>query len=68
MKARGLAVSPSGVAAAYAPWLNALLIAEADAGETAALRRAGVKAVTADIMMTDRAKETALARRVLEAA
>jgi LPPG:FO 2-phospho-L-lactate transferase len=68
MKARGLAVSPLGVAAAYAPWLRALLIDAGDAGETAALSRAGVRAVTADIMMTDRAREVALARRVLEAA
>jgi len=68
MKARGLAVSPLGVAAAYAPWLRALLIDAGDAGETAALSRAGVRAVTADIMMTDRARAIALARRVLEAA
>jgi len=68
MKARGLAVSPLGVATAYAPWLRALLIDAGDAGETAALARAGVRAVTADIMMTDRAREVALARRVLEAA
>jgi len=68
MTARGLAVSPLGVAAAYAPWLRALLIDAGDAGETAALSRAGVRAVTADILMTDRAREVALARRVLEAA
>jgi LPPG:FO 2-phospho-L-lactate transferase len=67
MKARGLAVSPLGVAAAYAPWLRALLIDAGDAGEAAALSGAGVRAVTADIMMTDRAREIALARRVLEA-
>jgi len=68
MKARGLAVSPLGVAAAYAPWLKLLLIDAGDAGESAALARAGVRAVSADIMMTDRAREVALARRVLEAA
>jgi len=55
-------------AAAYAPWLKALLIDAGDAGESAALARAGVRAVSADIMMTDRAREVALARRVLEAA
>ena len=68
MKARGLAVSPLGVASAYAPWLRALLIDASDAAETEALGRAGVKAVTAAIIMTDRAREIALARRVLEAA
>jgi LPPG:FO 2-phospho-L-lactate transferase len=68
MKARGLAVSPLGVAAAYAPWLRVLLIDPGDAGEAATLERAGVRAVTADIMMTDRAKEIALARAVLAAA
>ena len=68
MKARGLAVSPLGVAAAYAPWLKTLLIDAGDAAESAALKQAGVRAVAADIMMTDRAKEIALARRVLEAA
>ncbi|HTO11633.1 MAG TPA: 2-phospho-L-lactate transferase [Candidatus Binatia bacterium] len=67
MAARGLAVSPVGVAAAYAPWLTTLLIDAGDAGERAALERGGVRAVTADIMMTDHAKEIALARRVLEA-
>ena len=67
MQARGLAVSPLGVAAAYAPWLRALLIDPGDAADAPALERAGVRAVTADIMMTDRAKEVALARRVLEA-
>jgi hypothetical protein len=68
MAARGLAVSPAGVAAAYAPWLRALLIDPGDAGEAAALERGGVRAVTTDIMMTDRAKEIALARAVLAAA
>ena len=68
MAARGLAVSPAGVAAAYAPWLRTLLIDPGDAGEAASLERSGVRAVTADIMMTDRAKEIALARAVLAAA
>ena len=68
MAARGLAVSSAGVAAAYAPWLRVLLIDPGDAGEAVALERAGVRAVTADIMMTDRAREIALARAVLAAA
>ena len=68
MQARGLDVSPLGVAAAYAPWLRTLLIDARDAKLADALGEAGVKAVAADIVMTDRASEIALARRVLEAA
>jgi len=68
MQARGLDVSPFGVAAAYAPWLRTLLIDARDAKLADALGEAGVKAVAADIVMTDRASEIALARRVLEAA
>jgi len=68
MQARGLAVSPLGVAAAYAPWLRTLVIDTQDATQASALQQAGVRAVTADIIMTDRAREIALARRVLEAA
>jgi LPPG:FO 2-phospho-L-lactate transferase len=68
MRARGLDVSPLGVAAAYAPWLRALLVDERDRAAAPALERAGVRAVVADVMMTDRAREVALARRVLQAA
>ena len=68
MRARGLPVSTVGVARAYAPWLRHLLIDPRDATEAAELARLGVSAVTADIMMLDRDREIALARRVLEAA
>jgi LPPG:FO 2-phospho-L-lactate transferase len=68
MRARGLDVSPLGVAAAYAPWLRALLIDPRDAGAVPGLEKAGVRAIVTDVMMTDRAREVALARRVLEAA
>ncbi|HXD97336.1 MAG TPA: 2-phospho-L-lactate transferase [Candidatus Acidoferrum sp.] len=68
MRARGLDVSPLGVAAAYAPWLRALLIDARDQDAAPALERTGVRAVVADIMMTDGAREVALAHRVLEAA
>ncbi|HMH52525.1 MAG TPA: 2-phospho-L-lactate transferase [Candidatus Acidoferrum sp.] len=67
MAARGLPVSPLGVARAYAPWLDALLIARGDADCVSALRAAGVEPVLADILMTDRASEAALARAVLDA-
>ena len=68
MRARGLDVSPLGVAAAYAPWLRMLLIDSCDHDVAPALERAGVRAVVADIMMPDRGREVALARRVLDAA
>jgi LPPG:FO 2-phospho-L-lactate transferase len=68
MRARGLDVSPLGVAAAYAPWLGALLIDPRDTDAAPALERSGVRAVVTDVMMTDRAREVALARRVLDAA
>jgi LPPG:FO 2-phospho-L-lactate transferase len=67
MQARGLDVSPLGVATAYAPWLRTLLIDARDAKLVDALQQAGVRPVTADIVMIDRAGEIALARRVLEA-
>jgi LPPG:FO 2-phospho-L-lactate transferase len=68
MRARGLEVSPRGVAAAYAPWLRALLIDPNDRDTAPALERDGVRAVVTDVVMTDRAREVALARRVLDAA
>jgi LPPG:FO 2-phospho-L-lactate transferase len=68
MRARGLEVSPTGVAAAYAPWLRVLVIDPRDGDVAPALERSGVRAVVADVMMTDHGREVALARRVLEAA
>jgi LPPG:FO 2-phospho-L-lactate transferase len=68
MAARGLPVSPLGVAKAYAPWLDALLIDPGDATLGPALEHSGVRPCIADILMGDRASEVALARRVLEAA
>jgi len=68
MQARGLPVSPAGVAAAYAPWLTALLVDTRDASCAPELGALGVACVPADVVMTDRASEVALARRVLEAA
>jgi LPPG:FO 2-phospho-L-lactate transferase len=68
MRARGLTVSPVGVARAYAPWLRRLLVDARDAGEAPALARLGVTAIAGDIMMPDPARAVALARRVLDAA
>ena len=68
MQARGLAVSPLGVAAAYTPWLRVLLVDDQDRELAGALAAQGVRAVVTDVMMPDHAREVALARRVLEAA
>jgi LPPG:FO 2-phospho-L-lactate transferase len=68
MRARGLAVSPLGVAAAYAPWLRRLVLDECDRAHEAALARAGITPYFAETLMTDRGREIALARRVLDAA
>jgi LPPG:FO 2-phospho-L-lactate transferase len=67
MRAGGLPVSPLGVARAYAPWLGALLVDPRDAALAAALEADGVRAVVAEVVMTDRAREVALARAVLAA-
>jgi LPPG:FO 2-phospho-L-lactate transferase len=66
MRARGLPVSPLGVATAYRPWLTALVIDESDRARARALRAAGVAPVVAPIVMGDAEREVALARRVLE--
>lgn len=68
MRVRGLVVSPLGVARAYAPWLDSLVIDTRDADSATVLAAAGVRAIAAETLMTDRAREIALARRVLEAA
>jgi LPPG:FO 2-phospho-L-lactate transferase len=67
MAVRGLPVSPLGVAHAYAPWLDVLLMDRGDAAFAAELTRGGVRPVLADILMSDRASEAALARDALDA-
>ncbi|OGL01833.1 MAG: hypothetical protein A3D33_01620 [Candidatus Rokubacteria bacterium RIFCSPHIGHO2_02_FULL_73_26] len=67
MRARGLPVSPLGVARAYAPWLRRLVIDRRDAGSAGALAALGVTATPADVVMTDGARAVALARVVLGA-
>jgi LPPG:FO 2-phospho-L-lactate transferase len=67
LRARGLPVSPVGVARAYAPWIRTLLIAPEDAGCAAELAGLGVTAVPTDVMMPNAAREVALARTVLAA-
>jgi LPPG:FO 2-phospho-L-lactate transferase len=65
MRARGLAISPLGVAAAYAPWVRRLLIDRRDEACAAELARLGIEADAAEIVMTGRADEIALAARAL---
>ena len=67
MRARDLPVSPAGVARAYAPWLDVLLIDERDQPSVPGVLAHGISPVIADIVMGDRQREVALARRVLEA-
>lgn len=68
LTARGLDVSPLGVARAYRPWLDALVMDRADSAHVPALQRDGVRAVIADALMPDAAAEARLARVVLSAA
>jgi LPPG:FO 2-phospho-L-lactate transferase len=68
LTARGLEASPRGVARAYRPWLDALVIDAADRRDAADLERDGVRAVIADALMPDAAAEARLARVVLDAA
>jgi LPPG:FO 2-phospho-L-lactate transferase len=66
MQARGLEVSPLGVAAAYHPWLTALALDEQDRARAPMLDEGGVRPLIAPILMTDRRREVALARHLLE--
>ena len=66
MAASGLPVSAAGVARAYAAWLDVLVVDERDRGLAGEIAALGVKPVAAPTLMSDRATETALARRVLE--
>jgi LPPG:FO 2-phospho-L-lactate transferase len=68
MRARGLEVSAVGVATAYAPWLGTLVVDTRDPQAIPSLAARGVRAVATDTMMTDRAREIALARAVVDAA
>jgi LPPG:FO 2-phospho-L-lactate transferase len=67
MAARGLPVSAPGVAQAYLPWLDVLVLDERDARRAPEVERLGVRAITTPSMMTSREAEAALARRVLDA-
>jgi LPPG:FO 2-phospho-L-lactate transferase len=65
---RGLEASPVGVAQAYRPWLDALVVDERDRALGPELERAGVRPVVTDALMPDAAAEIRLAKVVLESA
>src|SRR5262249_39601685 len=68
MRARGLPVSPLGVAQAYADWLDALVVDTRDAPLASAVRDLGPAPVVADVVMTDHSRQVALGRRVRDGA
>jgi LPPG:FO 2-phospho-L-lactate transferase len=65
MRAKGLEVSPIGVARAYEGWLDVLVVDERDAA-LASVGTRGAQLAVADVMMTSADREVALARAVLE--
>jgi LPPG:FO 2-phospho-L-lactate transferase len=67
MAMRGLEVSALGVAAAYTPWLDILVLDQVDAALAPRLEAVGLRAVVADTLMRGLQEEIALARRVLAA-
>lgn len=66
MAARGLPVSAAGVARAYQEWLDIMVLDHQDQALTPELGRLGVSPVVTNTLMTDRQREVALARAVLE--
>jgi hypothetical protein len=53
------------VAIAYRAWLDTFLVHETDRERAAEIEALGIAVVVTDILMPDRARETALARAVL---
>lgn len=66
MSACGLPVSATGIARAYAPWLDLLVCDRRDAKEAHAIMELGAEPVFTETIMTDREREIALAHRVIE--
>jgi len=67
MAACGFEVSALGVATAYAPWLDILLVDNQDAALTPRIEAAGIRTIVTETVMRGREGEMALARRSLEA-
>ena len=68
MASAGLPVSATGVARAYAAWLDRLVYDEQDRALAGEIRALGVAPVPAPTMMSSREAEITLARHVLRAA
>jgi LPPG:FO 2-phospho-L-lactate transferase len=66
MAVSGLPTSATGVARAYAGWLDLLVFDERDSPQVPGVRGLGVSPVTAETIMSSHADEVALARRVLD--
>jgi len=67
MASAGLPVSPSGVARAYAGWLDVLILDEHDRARAPEIERIGIRAIAAPTIMASGEAEVALARHVLDA-
>jgi len=68
MASAGLPVSATGVARAYAPWLDRLVFDDQDRALAGEIEALGVAPVPAPTMMSSREAEITLARHVLRAA
>jgi LPPG:FO 2-phospho-L-lactate transferase len=68
MAMAGLPVSAAGVARAYAPWLDVLIVDETDRDRCADVEKEGVRPVVAPSIMATAEDEVALAREVMESA
>ena len=67
MAACGLPVSAVGIAQAYAPWLDFLVMDNEDVALGSSVEATGARPVVASTLMTGRVEEMRLARRILEA-
>ena len=67
MAACGLPVSAVGIAQAYAPWLDFLVMDNEDVALGPSVEATGARPVVASTLMTGRVEEMRLARRILEA-
>jgi len=67
MAACGLPVSAVGIAQAYAPWLDFLVMDDEDVALGPSVEATGARPVVASTLMTGRVEEMRLARRILEA-
>ena len=68
MKALGLDVSSTQVAALYKDFLDIMVIDTEDAAEADNISDMGIRPVVLDTLMSDRSKAVDLASQVLEAA